>query len=66
MHVWSNVCTQILCGYYQRIHGITSHQLMSNTSYFQGMILLILGPFMDRAVTHMWIQVRATHAAWAP
>lgn len=46
---------QILCGHYQKLHALTSHQLMSNTAYYQGMMLLILGPFSDKAVAGNWI-----------
>ncbi|KAG2495895.1 hypothetical protein HYH03_006133 [Edaphochlamys debaryana] len=46
---------QILCGHLQAMHGLTSNQLMSNTSFLQGMICLIVGPFVDKAASSKWI-----------
>lgn len=51
---------QILCGYLQRKFGVTSHQLMANTSHLQGGLLLAVGPFADRLVTTRWI------SSWEP
>lgn len=55
--------TQILCGHYQKLHSLTSHQLMSNTAYYQGMMLLIAGPFADKLVAGQWITQFAPTAA---
>lgn len=46
---------QVLCGHLQRKHNISSHQFMSNTSFLQGMILLIVGPFVDKWVSNKWL-----------
>ncbi|PNW87474.1 hypothetical protein CHLRE_02g144300v5 [Chlamydomonas reinhardtii] len=46
---------QILCGHMQATLKIQSHQLMSNTSFLQGMILMIVGPFVDKLASSKWI-----------
>ncbi|EFJ48350.1 hypothetical protein VOLCADRAFT_90933 [Volvox carteri f. nagariensis] len=46
---------QILCGHLQTALQLQSHQLMSNTSFLQGMILMIVGPFVDKLACSKWI-----------
>lgn len=46
---------QILCGQVQRKHSMTSNQLLSNTAPIQGVMLLVVGPFMDKVVAGKWI-----------
>ncbi|GLI61109.1 hypothetical protein VaNZ11_003360, partial [Volvox africanus] len=46
---------QILCGHLQNALRLQSHQLMSNTSFLQGMILMIVGPFVDKLACSKWI-----------
>ncbi|WIA31128.1 hypothetical protein OEZ86_001149 [Tetradesmus obliquus] len=46
---------QIMCGTLQRKHKLSSHQLLSNTAYIQGMMLLLVGPFIDQAVSQRWL-----------
>ncbi|GLC65327.1 hypothetical protein PLESTF_000280800 [Pleodorina starrii] len=46
---------QILCGHLQAKLKLQSHQLMSNTSFLQGMILMIVGPFVDKLACSKWI-----------
>lgn len=46
---------QILCGYYQKKHKMSSHQLLSNTAPLQGIMLLVAGPFIDDLISTRWI-----------
>ncbi|KXZ46534.1 hypothetical protein GPECTOR_42g741 [Gonium pectorale] len=46
---------QIMCGAIQRKLGLTSNQLLSNTAPVQGLMLLVVGPMVDKAVTGEWI-----------
>lgn len=46
---------QIICGSLQRKHSITSTQLLANLAPVQGMLLLAFGPFVDKLLTHRWI-----------
>ncbi|GIL81247.1 hypothetical protein Vretimale_1165 [Volvox reticuliferus] len=46
---------QILCGHLQNVLQLQSHQLMSNTSFLQGMILMIVGPFVDKLASSKWV-----------
>lgn len=42
---------QILCGAVQRKHKLQSHQLLSCTAPVQGMMLIVVGPFIDFYIT---------------
>ncbi|KAG2433591.1 hypothetical protein HYH02_012522 [Chlamydomonas schloesseri] len=46
---------QIMCGAIQRRLGLTSNQLLSNTAPVQGLMLLTVGPFVDKLLTKQWI-----------
>ncbi|KXZ42465.1 hypothetical protein GPECTOR_144g728 [Gonium pectorale] len=46
---------QILCGQLQAALRLQGHQLMSNTSFLQGLILMIVGPFVDKLATSKWV-----------
>uniref|UniRef100_A0A383WE84 Sugar phosphate transporter domain-containing protein n=1 Tax=Tetradesmus obliquus TaxID=3088 RepID=A0A383WE84_TETOB len=53
--VVSSGMQQILCGTMQRQHKLQSHQLLAATSPVQGAMLLLLGPWVDAAVSGNWI-----------
>jgi len=53
--VVSSGMQQIMCGTMQRKHGLSSHQLLSNTAPMQGCMLLLLGPYMDHAISGRWV-----------
>lgn len=46
---------QVLCGTMQRKHKVSSHQLLANTAPVQGMMLMMVGPFVDLFVSHQWV-----------
>jgi solute carrier family 35 protein E3 len=46
---------QILCGHMQRLHKLQSHQLLAATAPAQGLMLLIIGPAVDKAVSGTWV-----------
>lgn len=46
---------QILCGFMQRQHKLQSHQLLAATAPAQGVMLLIIGPWVDAAVSGSWV-----------
>lgn len=46
---------QILCGTIQRQHKLQSHQLLANTAPVQGVMLLLVGPLVDKAVSGAWV-----------
>ncbi|MEW5299114.1 MAG: hypothetical protein WDW36_002160 [Sanguina aurantia] len=46
---------QILCGTIQREHKLTSNQLLANTAPIQGVLLLLVGPYVDQRITGSWI-----------
>mmetsp|Transcript_21135 Transcript_21135/g.53726 ORF Transcript_21135/g.53726 Transcript_21135/m.53726 type:complete len:329 (+) Transcript_21135:386-1372(+) len=46
---------QVMCGMMQRRHNITSMQLLSATAPMQGLMLILVGPFVDQLVTGRWI-----------
>jgi solute carrier family 35 protein E3 len=46
---------QILCGYMQRLHKMQSHQLLAATAPAQGLMLLVIGPWVDKAVSGSWV-----------
>lgn len=53
--VVSSGMQQILCGTIQRKHKLSSHQMLSKTAYIQGFMLILIGPFLDQAISHRWI-----------
>eukprot|EP01026_Neomeris_dumetosa_P028628 TRINITY_DN2320_c0_g1_i7.p3 TRINITY_DN2320_c0_g1~~TRINITY_DN2320_c0_g1_i7.p3 ORF type:complete len:345 (+),score=20.86 TRINITY_DN2320_c0_g1_i7:49-1083(+) len=53
--VVSSGLQQLECGRLQRLHRVSSNELLSNTAPIQGFTLLILGPFIDQLVTRKWI-----------
>lgn len=53
--VLSSGMQQILCGTIQRSHKLQSHQLLANTAPVQGVMLLVVGPFVDKAVSGSWV-----------
>lgn len=53
--VASSGMQQILCGTIQRQHKLQSHQLLANTAPVQGVMLLLLGPSVDKAVSGHWV-----------
>lgn len=53
--VLSSGMQQILCGTIQRSHKLQSHQLLANTAPVQGAMLLAVGPFVDKAVSGVWV-----------
>jgi solute carrier family 35 protein E3 len=53
--VVSSGMQQILCGTIQRTHKLQSHQLLANTAPVQGVMLLLVGPFVDKAVSGSWV-----------
>ncbi|GLC37605.1 hypothetical protein PLESTB_001668700 [Pleodorina starrii] len=46
---------QLMCGEIQKRLSLTSTQLLSNTAPVQGVMLLLVGPFVDKAVTSRWL-----------
>lgn len=46
---------QILCGHMQRLHKMQSHQLLAATAPVQGVMLLVIGPWVDAAVSGSWV-----------
>mmetsp|Transcript_18773 Transcript_18773/g.40376 ORF Transcript_18773/g.40376 Transcript_18773/m.40376 type:complete len:268 (-) Transcript_18773:158-961(-) len=46
---------QVLCGQIQRRHSMTSTQLLSNTAPVQGLLLLVVGPYLDLLISKHWI-----------
>ncbi|KAF6252616.1 triose-phosphate transporter family-domain-containing protein [Scenedesmus sp. NREL 46B-D3] len=59
--VVSSGMQQIMCGNLQRKHRLSSYQLLANIAYIQGIMLLVIGPFIDQAVSQQWI----TQYAWS-
>eukprot|EP00891_Asterochloris_glomerata_P006769 jgi/Astpho2/6769/Aster-07215 len=55
MSVVSSGMQQILCRTMQQKHKLSSHELLSNTAPAQGWTLLLLGPFIDRLVSGLWV-----------
>lgn len=53
--VASSGMQQILCGTLQRQHSLQSHQLLANTAPVQGVMLLLVGPLVDKALTGQWV-----------
>jgi solute carrier family 35 protein E3 len=53
--VVSSGMQQILCGTMQRQHKLQSHQLLAATSPVQGVMLMLVGPWVDAAVSGNWI-----------
>eukprot|EP00878_Enallax_costatus_P005590 GHUV01005863.1.p1 GENE.GHUV01005863.1~~GHUV01005863.1.p1 ORF type:complete len:373 (+),score=114.70 GHUV01005863.1:591-1709(+) len=53
--VVSSGMQQILCGTIQRSHKLQSHQLLANTAPVQGVMLLAVGPLIDKAVSGNWV-----------
>lgn len=53
--VVSSGMQQILCGTLQRQHKLQSHQLLANTAPVQGVMLLLVGPMVDKAVSGQWV-----------
>lgn len=53
--VVSSGMQQILCGTIQRNCKLQSHQLLANTAPVQGVMLLAVGPFVDKAVSGNWV-----------
>jgi solute carrier family 35 protein E3 len=53
--VVSSGMQQILCGTLQRQHKLQSHQLLANTAPVQGVMLLVVGPMVDKAVSGQWV-----------
>lgn len=53
--VVSSGMQQILCGTIQRQHKLQSHQLLANTAPVQGVMLLLVGPLVDKAVSGAWV-----------
>lgn len=53
--VVSSGMQQILCGTIQRQHKLQSHQLLANTAPVQGVMLLLVGPYVDKAVSGDWV-----------
>lgn len=45
---------QILCGHMQRLHKMQSHQLLAATAPMQGVMLLVIGPWVDKEVSGGW------------
>lgn len=43
------------CGHFQAKFNLASHQLLANTSPVQGVILAVVGPYLDHLLTGMWI-----------
>ncbi|KAG1664241.1 hypothetical protein FOA52_003494 [Chlamydomonas sp. UWO 241] len=62
--VVSSGMQQIMCGNIQRKQALTSMQMLSNTAPVQGLMLLVVGPFLDAQITGKW--VLDFHAAPAP
>ncbi|GIL65307.1 hypothetical protein Vafri_19112 [Volvox africanus] len=46
---------QLMCGEIQKRLSLSSTQLLSNTAPVQGAMLLLVGPFVDKAVTSAWL-----------
>lgn len=46
---------QILCGHMQRLHKMQSHQLLAATAPAQGVMLLAVGPWVDKMVSGSWV-----------
>mmetsp|Transcript_2902 Transcript_2902/g.8175 ORF Transcript_2902/g.8175 Transcript_2902/m.8175 type:complete len:332 (-) Transcript_2902:1264-2259(-) len=46
---------QVFCGRLQRKHNISSHELLSKSAPLQALLLVACGPFIDKAVSQMWI-----------
>uniref|UniRef100_A0A061RYX6 Sugar phosphate transporter domain-containing protein n=1 Tax=Tetraselmis sp. GSL018 TaxID=582737 RepID=A0A061RYX6_9CHLO len=46
---------QVFCGHLQRKFKISSHELLSLSSPFQALFLLVVGPFLDKLVARMWV-----------
>lgn len=53
--VVSSGMQQILCGYLQRKHKLSSQQMLANTAPVQGVALLLAGPLIDRALSSRWV-----------
>ncbi|EFJ41796.1 hypothetical protein VOLCADRAFT_98177 [Volvox carteri f. nagariensis] len=47
---------QLMCGEIQKRLSLTSTQLLSNTAPVQGAMLMMVGPFVDKAVTSRWLK----------
>lgn len=43
------------CGHFQTKFKLASHQLLANTSPVQGVMLCIVGPYLDQLLTGRWI-----------
>lgn len=43
------------CGHFQTKFKLASHQLLANTSPVQGVMLCIVGPYLDQLLTGKWI-----------
>lgn len=46
---------QILCGYLQSQHQVSSHQLLAITGPIEGGMLILCGPFVDKWITQKWV-----------
>lgn len=46
-----------MCGRLQAMHKVSPHHLLAVTAPMQGALLLLVGPFLDRAVTGRAIAV---------
>lgn len=53
--VASSAMQQILCRYYLRKHDVSANELLGTTAPLQGWTLLLVGPFVDLAITQNWI-----------
>lgn len=46
---------QILCGFLQRKHSISSSHMLLQTSFYQGLALLSCAPFLDKMISSEWV-----------
>lgn len=46
---------QIMCGQIQRRLNLTANQMLSNTAPVQGMMVVLVGPYLDSLITNKWI-----------
>ncbi|CAK0784935.1 hypothetical protein CVIRNUC_008140 [Coccomyxa viridis] len=53
--VVSSGMQQIFCRTMQQKHSLASHELLANTAPAQAWTLLLLGPFLDRYISHAWV-----------
>mmetsp|Transcript_33004 Transcript_33004/g.85584 ORF Transcript_33004/g.85584 Transcript_33004/m.85584 type:complete len:328 (+) Transcript_33004:365-1348(+) len=53
--VVSSALQQIFCGSLQRKFRISSHDLLAKSAPLQGIMLLLVGPFLDKLISGVWV-----------